>query len=289
MAEQASIKLPNGRYVYDDSPVLVNVLYHQVQHYFELGMRAEAGMTVFDVGANIGMFAMEFLHRCGGDATFFCFEPAPISFGKLERTLGEQFPEARLKLLKCAASSAPGESSFYYRPSAPYLSSLDETCVFGDDEHNVFASRVADGDLPPEFRYRVPWWLPWLPRSWVRFLVGWSMRRRGRNMQRVDCRVTTVSQVIAEHDVSQIDVLKVDVEGNELEVLRGIRQEDWPKIDSVAAEVHDVDDRLGTITRMLEKAGLSATQVSQEDILRGTNVYGIWATRGHGSRNERGA
>jgi hypothetical protein len=45
-----------------------------------------------------------------------------------------------------------------------------------------------------------------------------------------DCELRTLSDVIAEHRIERIDLLKVDVEKSELDVLEGIRAEDWPKI-----------------------------------------------------------
>src|SRR4051812_5636994 len=48
--------------------------------YFRAGLPLHPGMTVIDVGANIGMFSLELLRRCGGQARIFAFEPAPESF-----------------------------------------------------------------------------------------------------------------------------------------------------------------------------------------------------------------
>ena len=49
------------------------------------------------------------------------------------------------------------------------------------------------------------------------------------------CAMTTVSALMAEHDLERIDLLKIDVEGAELDVLRGIRPEDWPRICQASA------------------------------------------------------
>lgn len=61
------------------------------------------------------------------------------------------------------------------------------------------------------------------------------LRRRyvRNNLLKTDrqrCAMTTVSALMAEHDLQGIDLLKIDVEGAELDVLRGIRLEDWPRI-----------------------------------------------------------
>ena len=45
-----------------------------------------------------------------------------------------------------------------------------------------------------------------------------------------ECPLHSLSDVIRRHDVRGIDLLKVDVQKSELEVLRGIDDEHWPRI-----------------------------------------------------------
>jgi hypothetical protein len=56
-------------------------------------------------------------------------------------------------------------------------------------------------------------------------------------------------------------------------VLRGIDAADWPRIRAVVAEVHDLDDRVDTIRRILESAGFDRIAVRQEWPFEGTIVY----------------
>ena len=56
------------------------------------------------------------------------------------------------------------------------------------------------------------------------------MRNNLLKTDRQRCAMTTVSALMAEHDLQDIDLLKVDVEGAELDVLRGILPGDWPRI-----------------------------------------------------------
>jgi phthiocerol/phenolphthiocerol synthesis type-I polyketide synthase E len=42
-----------------------------------------------------------------------------------------------------------------------------------------------------------------------------------------------------EHGVDSVDLVKVDVEGSEMEVLEGIADEDWPRLRQPVIEVHD--------------------------------------------------
>ncbi|CAM9987276.1 unnamed protein product [Ectocarpus fasciculatus] len=60
---------------------------------------------------------------------------------------------------------------------------------------------------------------------------------------------------MADLGVDKIDLLKIDVEGAELDVLLGIEQQDWPKIKQVVAEVHPVGDRVTRIRELLRRHG----------------------------------
>jgi hypothetical protein len=70
----------------------------------------------------------------------------------------------------------------------------------------------------------------------------------------VECRLKTLSQVIAEQKIERIDLLKVDVERSELPILKGITAEDWAKIQRIVIECHEPGER-PTIVAMLRERG----------------------------------
>src|SRR4030095_255980 len=55
------------------------------------------------------------------------------------------------------------------------------------------------------------------------------------------CQMRSLSDVIREEDVKQIDRLKIDVEKSELDLLAGIEPGHWPRIQQIVMEVHNVD------------------------------------------------
>ena len=65
----------------------------------------------------------------------------------------------------------------------------------------------------------------------------------------------------------------------ELDVLNGIDRADWPKIRQVVVEVHDLDRRVETATRLLMAAGLRSISVEQPPTLKATNIFTIFAAR----------
>jgi len=280
MSSKERVLLPNGLYAYEDTRRTARILHHQVGAYFDQGLIVKPGMTVLDVGANMGVFALEVLHRTAGNLRLFCFEPAPITFDCLRRAVTEQFPEAQVELLNVGVASSVGEATFFYRPRASAMSSFSEGYVFSQDDVDNLAEKVAALELPEEYwREAVPSYLRWMPRPVRRALARYHTLQTVRKVIPSTCSVTTIDHVVQQHGVDRIDLLKIDVEGSEWDVLQGIGASTWPKIHSMAIEVHDLDHRLEKTKALLREQGFATIHVDQEDVFRGTSIYGIWACR----------
>jgi len=94
--------------------------------------------------------------------------------------------------------------------------------------------------------------------------------------------VVTVSDVIDAHcvDDAVVDLLKIDVERAELDVLRGITPEHWPRIRKVTLECHDIDGALdATVDLLRSTAGFERVVVDQPPTLRGGTLFNIYASR----------
>src|SRR5439155_1315351 len=92
-----------------------------------------------------------------------------------------------------------------------------------------------------------------------------------------DRRLRTLSSIIAEEGIERIDLLKVNVEKSELDVLRGLDPEDWPKIRQAVIEV-DQHDHVEPITLLLERHGFEVL-VEQDPLLRHTELCYVYAIR----------
>ena len=57
----------------------------------------------------------------------------------------------------------------------------------------------------------------------------------------------------------KIDLLKIDVEGDEIEVLNSIGEANWPLIRQIVVEVHDINERLATAVNLLTVHGYRCT------------------------------
>lgn len=85
--------------------------------------------------------------------------------------------------------------------------------------------------------------------------------------EELQCPLTTLSSVVSRAKLKRIDVLKIDVEGAELDVLSGLELDDWHKVARVVVEVHDVDGRLGLVIALLHSRGFSCLRNSPLPII----------------------
>jgi len=88
----------------------------------------------------------------------------------------------------------------------------------------------------------------------------------------------TLSDIINREAVTEIDLLKVDVEKSELEVLQGIEPRHWPLIRQVVIEVHDVSNRLDRVVQLLKSNGF-IIEVEQDCLLETSGMFNVFARR----------
>jgi FkbM family methyltransferase len=124
-------------------------------------------LTIFDVGAHIGITALAFSDEFP-NADVYAFEPAAANFARMKANLVGK-PETKLFLL--GFSSEPGEGTLMCEPEHPSMARL--------------------------------------------------VHMREANTENV--KLDTIDQFCAETNVAKIDLLKIDVEGHELNVLSGAR------------------------------------------------------------------
>ena len=80
-------------------------------------------------------------------------------------------------------------------------------------------------------------------------------------------------------------MLKIDVEGDELAVLRGIEPQHWGRIEQVAMEVHAVGDRLQHVRDLLAAEGFEVYVDEDEELApRGVDNHNVYALRPAKSR-----
>jgi len=264
--------LPNGMKIFYLRKEEVSIICEQIPEYFRNGIELSEGDTVFDVGANIGLFALHVYQLCRKNVSIFAFEPIPAIFDVLRRN-AERFDPERIKVFPCGLARECKTMTFAYHPKSTGLSTAYP--VASNEERDQIKKAILRNfrNAPPYFRR-----LRWLPPS-LRSLVLNHRLRRAFQIEQVTCQLRTVSDILRDLAVERIDLLKVDVEKSELDVLLGIEGHDWPKIKQVVVEVHDLRHRVEKILALLKGHGFRKITLEQEPIFKGTNIFNLYALR----------
>jgi FkbM family methyltransferase len=258
-------ELPNGMAVVQLNKNETDFLYKEIFEeatYLRHGVTVSPGDCVFDVGANIGLFSLFIAGICP-DVQIHAFEPLPSACELLRVNM--ELYGLNAKVFECGISGEVGSDTFVYYPNVSIFSGR-----FGDggdvekvvrsflhNERNTqSAGSVGSNDA----------------------LLDELLTERLKN-EHITCALTTISRVIHEQGVEQIDLLKIDAEKSELDVLAGIEEKDWAKIRQMVIEVHDGDGRLEEVKGLLEQHGYGVA-VEQDAALSGTGLYNLYAVRG---------
>ncbi|MBW4448710.1 MAG: FkbM family methyltransferase [Spirirestis rafaelensis WJT71-NPBG6] len=264
------VKLPNGKTIFCLHKHEVQLVYKEVQTYFKNGIELHEGDTVFDVGANIGLFTLWVYHLCNQHINVYAFEPIPAIFEVLHANT-QSLASKQLRSFAYGLSDESKTTSFAYYPRATIASQLYPG--FSKEERNELKEKMLVNlqELPLAVS-----WIRWLP-TFLRSFVLEKKLAIGFQAKQVNCQLRTLSEVIREHQIQRIDLLKVDVEKSELDVLLGIEKHDWQKIKQVVVEVHNFECRLEKIIDLLKKHRFNEITVEQEPILKGDDIFIVYA------------
>ncbi len=142
--------------------------------------------VILDIGANVGLFSLE-LYQKFKTADYYMFEPIPSTFSRMKKTLEINVIEAdRFHPINKGMSNETGSFDFYL-PGTCEAASLEPI----DD---VFYAQKAD-----EF--------------------GNYTGKTDQDV--VKCQVDTIDDFVANNRIDRVDFIKIDVEGNEKNVILG--------------------------------------------------------------------
>ncbi|HEX6911746.1 MAG TPA: FkbM family methyltransferase [Longimicrobium sp.] len=255
------LRLPNGLTVVPQSRAEAEHFYHDIfekRIYLRHGVTLQPGDTVFDVGGNIGTFAL-FASREAPGARIYTFEPAPPVYQRLRANLALNGATARAFNHGIAEAERTAHFTFY--PNSSGMSSFYADLAEEREVLRLMIDREREEGL-----------------AGMDALVEFTdelLDERFRAVE-LECRLRPLSAVIREEGVGRIDFLKIDVQKAELDVLRGLDDEHWPLVRQVVMEVHDIDGRLAEVTGLLRSHGFTV-EVEQDEAVEGSILYNLFA------------
>jgi FkbM family methyltransferase len=255
LRRQTKIQAPNGMVFHCVDHREIEGMYREIFEegvYAQEGIQYHDGMTIFDVGANIGMFA-SYVNRFYPSAKIYCFEPLPLTFKALQANAKEHgFKHTQLN--KYGLSDKAGSATFTFFPHSPGWSTMHHLQT--PEFMKVVRSDIRNYDrLPPviSFLFKVPV----VGSLLLELIIHYKMKKK-----EFVCPLKTLSSCMKEFGVERIDLLKVDVERAEFSVLKGIQDPDWKKIQQCVIEVqNDLDPQNGAkITQLLKEKGFHVVE-----------------------------
>ncbi len=216
--------------------------------YLQRGIVVPDNAHVFDVGANIGLFSLQ-AALAASRVRVYAFEPVPTVADALRRKLALHEVDAVVR--DCAVGARDGTTEITFFPRNSLLSGRStELELRAAAVRRVLAADDEAAELLLE-----------------EILRGETLARPMR----------TISSLVREYAVEAIDLLKIDVEGDEADVLSGINEQDWEKIRQVVVETHG-DGALVNAAKSLRDRGFEV-EIAEDEVLRDVGLATVFARR----------
>lgn len=169
------------------------------QIYYHPEMRVRKHPIIMDVGSNIGIYGI-WAHRRYQPREIYCYEASPRTFPYLKANV-ERLVDAettRVHIFNRALARSSGETiALHQSPLVSGISTL-------------------------------------LDKSKVRWVQQLSA---SEDLITYDVVTSTVSAEMTANEIPAVDILKIDVEGYFMEVLKGIAAEDFERIRNIVVEI----------------------------------------------------
>lgn len=190
--------LENGRrfYTMPDDPFWFRVelltTRHETETTVQLHRLLQPGMTFLDIGAHVGYYSRMASHLVGDKGRVIAFEPHPRNHSYLARNVGSR---QNVTLMQVALAEEEGTAELY-----DYLMmSASGSLHYDENIRDVQMAQLNDTDVAPRIDANFE------PQIYM-------------------VRTAPADRLLDAIDISQVDCIKMDIEGAELDALRGMQR-----------------------------------------------------------------
>ena len=262
------INLRDGTPIYCLNSIEANVLDDHIQSYLNYDIGIKDGDTIVDIGANIGVFGIR-LSQLFQNINIYAFEPIPEIYDVLhinaQKSLNKNF-----KTYMLGISDKKKEIQFTYFPNSPALST-SKPQIWEQNKKNFHAA--VEGSIvnaPKKF-----WWTQFIPKIFIPLIAKYLTYKK----KIISNKVLSLQDFIDENNILEIHLLKIDCEGEELNVLRGIGENQWKIINCIIMEVHNIDNNIKIAKSLLVNNGFKNIMITKEKGLEKANLVNIFASK----------
>src|ERR1017187_815915 len=259
-----STVLPNGQRVFHLNHSETRYLYDEIfvtRAYTPPGFAPDRpNPTVLDVGANIGLFALFAVNQWPG-ARVYAFEPVPETFRVLKANTSSQNVQA----LEVGIGRTSHLTTMFHYPRYSIISGRHADPARDSAVVRTYLENVAQQLDDTAHREAVL-------ASIDEILAGRFDRTS------VPCQIETLSDMIRISGLSRIDLLKIDIERDELDAVLGIDDSSWDLIDRMVVEIDDQGGELAKISDLARAHGM-VVRSTQLAPYQGTGLHMLYAMR----------
>ena len=262
------IRLNDGTAIYCIKRNEAFVLQQHIYGYLKNCAQFGEGDTIIDVGANIGLLGI-ILSKKYKNIKIHAFEPVPNIFSVLNKNV-QVSSNINYKVYPIGISNSKKDLVFTYYPNSPALSTSNPE--IWDDHKKKFFSAVKGNLL--NFRKK-KWWIKLIPF----FLVPLIAKFLRFNSVKIKRPVIKLADFIKENNISNIKLLKIDCEGEEINVLKGLNEENFKTIDQIIMEVFDISNSINVAIEILKKNKFRKIKIEKENGFEESNLVNIVASK----------
>jgi len=234
----------------------------EIQAYNKHGIYLENDDVVFDVGSNIGLFSL-YSYGLNKNIKVHAFEPNPIAYKKLNSNL-ERY-NINFKSYNIGLSSKEEFKEFVFYDNFSILSGY---YINENNDKSVVENYVKNQNLTTSVK-----------KETLNENISNILDYRFNKKQTIKTKLKTISSILKTNKINKISLLKINVEKSELDVLKGIEDQDWIKIKQVILEI-DTESNFKIVLKLLESKNFKC-YVEKDILLDGTKLCYIFGFSNH--------